>query len=115
MISVEQRDSVNIVSPRGELEMTTTGELFSVIKRAGEHDRPVVVSMSECRYCDSTGLSVFIRAKKALGRRFAICVPADAPVRRIFEVTNMLQHLSVFERLEDAIRSVLPELREESA
>ena len=61
--------------------------------------RPVAVDFSECRYIDSTVLTVLIRANKTLGDALRIVIPRDSHIRRIFAITNLDRVMHIDETL----------------
>lgn len=66
---------------------------------------PLVIDLSTLEFIDSTGLSVLLNAKRRLtrrGRGFALVCP-PGHVRRILEVTQLLDTLECHDSREDAL------------
>jgi anti-anti-sigma factor len=89
------RDVVR-VSPVGELDIRTTGELTAEIQQLWRSGfTRVVLDLRAATFIDSTGLHAIIdehAAATADGREFAI-VPGPPEVQRIFDVTGLEHRL----------------------
>jgi anti-sigma B factor antagonist len=90
----------------GELDVASAPalreRLAEVATRGGG---PLVVDLTDLNFIDSTGLSVLLNAKRRLtrrGRGFAIVCP-PGHVRRILEVTQLLEALGCHGSREDAL------------
>ena len=102
----EYIEGYDVVHVFGEVDLFTSPDLERAVADAakGSETQFVVVDFTECRYLDSTTLSVLVRAKKALPDRLRIVVPPDLPIRRLFEITNLAGVLDVSSTVELAIR-----------
>jgi anti-sigma B factor antagonist len=89
---------VELLLVEGELDIATAPRLISVLNRAVQEAlRSLVVDLSEVDFMDSTGLALLINAHRRLTRRskgFAVVCP-PGPLRRVFEVTDMVEMLHV--------------------
>ncbi len=96
MYSVTQYGDGCLIRVEHDLDIVTSPSLASAIELAasGTTGR-VIVSLEACSYCDASALTVFLRVKTALGARFSIFVPRESRVRRLFEITGLLQRLGV--------------------
>jgi anti-sigma B factor antagonist len=96
-IDSEPRDrGVTVISVAGELDLATAPELADLTNRllAGGQAR-LVYDLSAVTFCDSTGLTVFVRAKNrvdALGGRLSLAAPSPI-VHRVLEVSGLLEAL----------------------
>jgi anti-anti-sigma factor len=98
---VDRGVATAVVRVRGELDYSSSDRLGSAIEGTQQADaQPVVVDLSECRYIDSTVLTVLIRASKTLGDTLRIVVPLDSHIRRIFAITNLDRMLNLDEKFE---------------
>jgi anti-anti-sigma factor len=71
MFDVRSQSGVCIIAINSDLDIANAHELESAIALAeSASERPIIVSLSECPYCDSSGLAVFVRAKQRLGAHF---------------------------------------------
>ena len=89
---------VELLFVEGELDIATAPRLISVLNRAVQEAlRSLVVDLSEVDFMDSTGLALLINAHRRLTRRskgFAVVCP-PGPLRRVFEITDMVEMLHV--------------------
>jgi anti-anti-sigma factor len=89
---------VELLSVEGEVDIATAPRLISVLNRAVQEAlRSLVVDLSEVDFMDSTGLALLINAHRRLTRRskgFAVVCP-PGPLRRVFEITDMVEMLHV--------------------
>ena len=52
----------------------------------------IIADLSGTRFCDSTGLSVLLRARtraNAMGTPIGLVLPDDGPVRKVFDVSGV--------------------------
>ncbi len=108
-ISTEAKDSVTLISVRGELDLATAPELSDLTTRLLEQgDARLVYDLSGLTFCDSTGLTVFVRAKNRvdeLGGRLSLAAPSPI-VHRVLDVSGLLQVLDTRSTVEDAVAAV---------
>lgn len=86
----------------GDADIATAPELESSL---GEIDSslPVIVNLAECRFIDTTAISVLIRAFKRLGNRFRIVVAPQSHVERVLKITHLPAIISVTASVEDSL------------
>jgi anti-sigma B factor antagonist len=105
------RDGVELVLVEGELDIATASRLISVLNSSvAEAIKSVVVDLSSVGFMDSTGLALLINANRRLTLRrkgFAVVCP-PGPLRRVFEITDMMDTLHVCPDLESAAAAALP-------
>jgi anti-anti-sigma factor len=91
-------DNVEVLEVTGEIDIASASRLMTGLNETvGDCDKPVVVDLSEVDFMDSTGLALLLNAHRRLARRdqgFAI-VCGGGPVRRVFEITDMVGTLNV--------------------
>lgn len=100
-------DDALVLAVTGEVDMTTAPELAKAIELVSDHTASVVVDLSGVTFLDSSGLGALLRAQRELGERgigLRVVTPADSPVRRVFEITQLVDPLAVVESLDDALR-----------
>jgi anti-sigma B factor antagonist len=109
-IDLSQTGDADVVTVRGELEVTSA---LALATRFGEvveeRSGPVIVDLCDLSFMDSTGLNVLLTAFRRLrkrGRAMAIVCP-PGPVRRVFELTRMLETLSVCDDRERAMATAV--------
>jgi anti-sigma B factor antagonist len=93
-----EADGYALLAAKGEIDIATSPRLIAALNEAvTETTGPVVVDLSAVEFMDSTGLALLIRAQRRTrrrGRGFAVVCP-DGPVRRILELTDMVETLGV--------------------
>jgi anti-anti-sigma factor len=105
------RDDVVVISVAGELDMATAPQLQTHITELLEqgHKR-IVFDLADVSFCDSTGLSVFVRAANG-------CDETDGGVRlaapqrgvlRILEVSGLVEVLPTYTTVDEAIAADAP-------
>jgi anti-anti-sigma factor len=85
-----------VIALAGELDMHSAERVAVELRRAEATDaRRIVLDLSRLDFMDSSGLRVIVRAdarSRADGDRLEL-IPGPAPVQRVFELTNLLDHL----------------------
>ena len=91
MFEVQKRGPAVIVFVKGDIDVLTS-ETFreTVVARENDAER-VVVSLLDCIYLDSTGLTVLIAAQRRLRERLTIVVGPDGNVRKIIDIASLAQ------------------------
>jgi anti-sigma B factor antagonist len=101
-------DGSELLVVAGEIDMASSARLIAALNEAvTEAVRPLVVDLSAVEFMDSTGLALLLGAYKRLrrrGRGFAVVCPGG-PLRRIFEVTDLVDLLKVSPSRESALRA----------
>ena len=89
-IDVREGPEGTVVTPRGELDMATAGELRDTLDAV---DGPLTLDLSALRFVDTSGLRLVLevtdQARRA-GRAFAV-VPGIPAVQRLFEVAGVTE------------------------
>jgi anti-sigma B factor antagonist len=105
-VDVSRVNGAHVVTVRGELEMASAlGLAGPLTDIAGDGNDPLLLDLSELTFMDSTGMSVLLNAGRRLtrqGRPMAIVCP-DGPVRKVFELTNLVDTLGVHASREAAL------------
>jgi anti-sigma B factor antagonist len=107
-VSTEQRGEVAVVTVAGELDMATAPQLQQEVSRLVDAGQThLVFDLADISFCDSTGLSVFVRARnrcQAAGGEVRLAAPQRA-VQRILEVSGLVEVLHTYPTVDDAIES----------
>jgi anti-anti-sigma factor len=104
-------DGVEVISVRGELDLSTAPELDRLLEEALAGSKgSVLVDLSECEFIDSTGIALIVRAWQRLeggegSRQLLVCSHNDQ-VRRVLEVTGLGLSIPVHKTREDALASL---------
>jgi anti-anti-sigma factor len=93
MFTVEVRPDATMIRVTDHIDISSADRLWSEI--AARHV-PVVVSLEGCPYCDSTALSIFVRAAKRFAGLFALIVPPDSRCEWQFDLTGLTWALPVY-------------------
>ena len=81
-----------VVTPRGELDMATQGELRAELERARSTGE-VTLDLGELRFLDTSGLRLVLETAELArndGFRFAV-LPGGPSVQRLFEVAGVTE------------------------
>jgi anti-anti-sigma factor len=110
----EQRNEISwvnglpVVRPPEELDATNADALRAAILAASDKQPDVlVVDLSATAFCDSTGLSVLVRAHKQLdaaGAELRLVI-REPTLLRIFTITGVSTMFRQFATLEEALAS----------
>ena len=90
----------------GDVDMTSAPALTDAIDLVADGVRRVVVDLSAVTFLDSSGLNALVRSKRALDGKeigFRVVAPADGVVRRVLELTQLAESLSVVDSLDQAV------------
>jgi anti-sigma B factor antagonist len=105
------RDGVELVLVEGEVDIASASRLITVLNSSvAEAIKSVIVDLSHVGFMDSTGLALLINAHRRLTLRrkgFAVVCP-PGPLRRVFEITDMIETLHVCPDRESAAQAALP-------
>jgi anti-anti-sigma factor len=89
-IDVREDPQGTVVTPHGELDMATIGELRDALAAV---EGPLTLDLSNLRFIDTSGLRLVLeltdRARRD-GRAFAV-VPGVPSVQRLFEVAGVAE------------------------
>jgi anti-sigma B factor antagonist len=102
----DHRSDVAVLHLTGELDADTAMTLNS--KLADLLERPVpriVVDLSELKFCDSVGLSVFITSKQVIAARggWLRFAAANEFLTQLLETVGLSRYFAMYPQVEDAI------------
>lgn len=96
--------AVVLLLVKSDVDFASASNLEAAIKAEGSRPgQRIVVSLVDSNWCDSSGIGVFLRAKRDLGNRFAIVLPSDHQMRQVFNVTHLTEYLSIYPTRREAI------------
>jgi anti-sigma B factor antagonist len=105
----DRTDGAQVLELSGELDAASAPalreRLAEVATRSGG---PLVIDLTSLMFIDSTGLSVLLNARRRLtrrGRDFGVVCPTGH-VRRILEVTKLLDTLGCYATRDQAVAAV---------
>ena len=90
---------LEIVQVFGDLDLACADELESLLHGLATqpHAPAIAVNLTACHYLDSTILTVFVRASRELGDRFALIVPKGSSTHRILQIVGLDKVLHIDE------------------
>ena len=111
-VQTEQRGDMVVVSVAGELDMATAPQLQDQISDLLEKGRNrLVFDLADVSFCDSTGLSVFVRAKNSTDDGGVVRLAApQRGVLRILEVSGLVEVLRTYPTVDEAVTAQEPAL-----
>jgi anti-anti-sigma factor len=86
----------------GDADIATASELENSINGI-DSSLPLIVDLSECRFIDTTAISVLIRAFKRIGDLLRIIVAPQSHVERVLKITHLPAIMSVTTSLEESL------------
>ena len=95
-----------IINVSGEIDIYTSPLLQSALHSARDARR-IIVDLSDCRYLDGSGLSLFVRTHRRSGGRLALIVSGGI-VEKVLRITGLYERLPVFSSRDLADESALP-------
>jgi anti-anti-sigma factor len=105
-IASYDRDGVLVVPLPGEFDVGNADDLERHLTEVTTAGRATVFDFSDTGYLDSSALAVLIRRKKALGASVAFAVPEQSKVRLIFDVSGLLEALSIANSVDEAVKNL---------
>jgi anti-sigma B factor antagonist len=107
----EGSDGTQIVTVKGEVDLSSARRLWELIWRAKEQadvdPTRVVVDLSEVEFMDTAGLEVLLEewnSSRQLDGRMCLVAP-EGPITRLLEVTGLGKLFDLYPELEVAVKS----------
>jgi anti-sigma B factor antagonist len=100
-----RRSGVSVIEVAGELDLLTASRMAAlldeVVRTRGQDD--VVIDLRATAFIDSAGLQILLSAKRRLTRlsRELLVVSEAGPVRRVLELSRLIETLGVIDSLDD--------------
>ncbi|MEU6428555.1 STAS domain-containing protein [Microbispora sp. NPDC046973] len=96
-----------VVHVTGDLDWTRSASLLDTVERLWDHlrDGCLILDLGPMRFCDSSGISQFIKVFRECqkrGIRMTLAAP-PAFLRRLLRTTGLIQLFEVYETLEQAL------------
>jgi anti-sigma B factor antagonist len=104
---------LHVFDVAGELDLNTAPALREPLDEAIRNGaRAVMVDLSDCEFIDSTGIALLVWAWQELDgrdgaqrRQIALCCP-NAQVRRLLELTGVIDAISIHRERDSAIATL---------
>jgi anti-anti-sigma factor len=104
VFATELRGHDAVVCVEGELDVYSKPQFEAVLMEARAIRPTVVVDLTSCTYADTTALTVLIKMNTTLKGRLRTVIPRENRIRRVFELTGLVERLGVVGTLDEAIR-----------
>jgi anti-sigma B factor antagonist len=102
-------DGITFLAVTGEVDIASSPRMIAALNEVvTDGANPLVVDLSAVGFMDSTGLALLLNARRRMSRRrlgFAVVCPSG-PLHRVFEVTDMIDTLGVYEERSAATAAV---------
>ena len=86
----------------GDADIATAPEFETSINEI-DSSLPLIIDLSECRFIDTTAISVLVRSFKRLGDNFRLVVTPQSHVERVLKITHLPTIMSVTSSLEESL------------
>lgn len=104
-IASAERGGRLLLTPSGELDLSTTPELEPLVLDAIAAGRHVVLDLRELEFMDSSGVRILIQAQNAAGdgpaRLTIVRPPSGSPVGQVIEVSGIEPVLELVSDLDE--------------
>jgi anti-sigma B factor antagonist len=110
--SEQTEQGVALVEVKGEHDLYTAADLREELQRAMGDCAAVVVDLSDTTFIDSSVVGALLDARNSAsdsGTGFAVCLGSSAvgSVRRIFDITGLIESLPVLGSRDEAVSRAL--------
>ena len=105
-VTTERHDGLVVVAASGEIDMSTSPQLRAALVDPEASGPAVVLDLRSVTFMDSSGLGIIVGQHKRAreeGYRFAVSVAGAPEVRRILELSGLVDVLQVVESPDDAV------------
>lgn len=107
---VSYRDSVGVVSLRGEVDIIQAHDLRErLVSAVRNQDLGLVVDLTDATYIDSVGVSLLFELAERLSERqlrLAVVVPEGGLVTRVLRIVNLRSVAAVRATVGDAVSAI---------
>ena len=108
-IKIEKLGKHVLVRLSGRLDITQSDEVESTLSKdvqSGEGD--MIINLGQVSYISSSGIRIFVGMVRELGRqgrKLKLC-NITAPVKKVFDVVELLDLFEVYNSEEEAVKSL---------
>jgi anti-sigma B factor antagonist len=88
----------SLVRVAGEVDLATAPDLAAALDGALAERRPIVIDLSDVEFIDTSGVRVLLDARRHVteqGIELTVVAPPGSPARRILDLTDLSEALSV--------------------
>jgi anti-sigma B factor antagonist len=87
-IAIEDDGRELVVTPRGELDLSTAPEVEAALQQCTDGHDLIVCDLAHVDFIDSSGIRMLVQARDREPERFAIAEPSP-PVKSLLELTGL--------------------------
>lgn len=94
----------SLVRVGGEVDLATAPDLAAALDEALAAGRPIVLDLTDVAFIDTSGVRVMLDARRHVtenGMELTVVAPPDSPARRILDLTELSEALSVIDATDD--------------
>jgi anti-sigma B factor antagonist len=106
-VAVERHGTAVVARLSGEIDMTNSSYVGEELTRSVPNEVvALVVDLSETRYLDSAAIELLFDLARRLRRRrqaLRIVLPAESPLKRVLQLTDIASAAPVYETLDSAL------------
>ena len=95
-------EAVDVIHVYGDVDIANSAELEQTIRTSARPGHAIVLDFSECRYVDSSVITVLVRARKQFGPLLRLVISPTGAVRRVIEICGLDAVFPISETLEHA-------------
>jgi anti-sigma B factor antagonist len=108
MMSVEKQGAISLIHVQGEIDLVNVEALASILATASDDaEHQFILSLADCKYCDSAALGALVRANNAHPGRFALVIPPEnTTLHRLLSITGLNKVLKLYPSVESALAPV---------
>ena len=99
-------NGVAVVTLLGEWDMSNSGQLRERVRELLDEERSLVFDLDQAAFIDSTVINTLFQTQREArehGRELVLVVGTNARVRRVLEISGVVDALACFVYLESAI------------
>jgi len=85
----ERVGQTEFVHVYGDVDLANVAELERSFNGPHSLETRLFADLTNCRYMDSTGLAVLVRAKKNFGDKFSVAVEPGGNLERLLQLTSL--------------------------
>jgi anti-anti-sigma factor len=108
VVELESQDGVLVARLRGELDAFNVPDVEPLLAAIPKGE-PLIVSLEQCRYCDTSVLGALVRLHKSRPNNLAIVFSKGSIVERVFDIAQLSNWLRTYRSVEAAVRAFHPD------
>ena len=98
-VHITDRNGIRVGEVVGEIDVSNAHLVLDILRNASDGQLAFILSLENCGFCDSHGLSALIALGRQFGRTMVIALPQTSMLRKVF--TTMAIEKII--RIEDSV------------